>query len=343
MARRDESGAGDVLAAREDDPKLGVHCLTEFVFCPRAGLCLYEQDDEFEEREEHGTGAYLPIYEQVELERSLKAVLEQFWAVLLGGLVATVLCAGIAWYTGRLALWIAAGTVLLVAILALADRGYWAFMAAQHLKIWKDARPSLPDPDSPKTQDIHWCELMAAGFAMVEPPEPYIHEAWRLGGTPWKVLQYGDLRIPVFLHRAEWKGLFPQHFVRMTAYCRLLEVREGFRSPYGVVLQSGSYAAVTIPNSSRSQETLRDALVKARSAIRDAEQANRFPPVPGAGAVCSECPFGSPKIHREREPFFRHQSALPALVKSRYHSHCGDRFRWVPPHRQSKRLGLTAE
>ena len=31
-----------------------------------------------------GTGGYLPIYEQVELERTLKSLLEQFWAVLLG-------------------------------------------------------------------------------------------------------------------------------------------------------------------------------------------------------------------------------------------------------------------
>ena len=90
MARRDEWDAVGGLEARGDDAKLGVHCLSEFVFCPRAGLCLYEQDEEFAEREEHGTGGYLPIYDQVELERILKSVLEQFWTVLVAGGTATI-------------------------------------------------------------------------------------------------------------------------------------------------------------------------------------------------------------------------------------------------------------
>lgn len=339
MAQRHEWEPTDGLEARNDDAKLGVHCLSEFVFCPRAGLCLYEQDEEFVEREERGTGGYLPIYDQVELQRNLKAVLGQFWTVLVAGNTAAFVCAVIAWYTGRASIWIAAGVVFSATILVLIDRGYRVFVVTQYLKIWKDARPRLPDPDSPRTQDVHWCELMAAGFAAVEPMEPYVWDAWKLGGKPWRVLQHGDLRIPVFLHRTKWKGLFPQHFVRMTAYCRLLEVREGFRSPYGVILQSGSYAAVAIPNNSRSREALREALTKARSAIRDSEQANEFPPVPGNGAVCSECHLGRPRPFWKGQQFLRHQSPLPAIVTSRRHSHCGDRFRWVPPHKNSQASG----
>ena len=46
--------------------------------------------------------------------------------------------------------------------------------------------------------------------------------------------------------------------------------------------------------------------------IRDAEQTNGFPPVPGEGAVCRECHLGKPKLYRKGEQFLRHQSPLPA-------------------------------
>ena len=336
---RHRSGSSDPMAAKPDDVKLGVHCLTEFVFCPRAGLCTYEQDKEFAEEEEHANVYYLPIYDRVELERTLKAIFEQFWRIVLGGVIATVLCAVVAWMAGQMILGILAVVVALVTIIALAERGYWAFRVTQYLAIWKRAEPRLPDPETTKTQEIHWCELLAAGFTLREPQAPLTHEQWKLGGKPWKVLEYGDLRIPVFLHRAEWKGLFPQHFVRMAAYCHLLQTCEGFRSPYGVIVRKDTFAAVTIPNSARSQEGFWKALIDARRTVRDAEETNQFPSPPGAEATtCRDCPYGKPGAYRRGKDFLRHGKPIPVKIvpgpgRRKCHSHCGDRFHWIPPHK----------
>ena len=65
------------------------------------------------------------------------------------------------------------------------NRGYWAFVAWQYLDLYRRAEKIMPDPESKKTQDVHWCELLAAGFEVIAPPEPYYHENWKLGGLPW--------------------------------------------------------------------------------------------------------------------------------------------------------------
>ena len=52
MSRESEDADVDRLAADRNDPDLTVHQLSEFVFCPRAGLCLYEQDREYHEEED---------------------------------------------------------------------------------------------------------------------------------------------------------------------------------------------------------------------------------------------------------------------------------------------------
>ena len=39
------------MTAQRDDPWIGVHVLTEFVFCPRAGLIAYEQQANDEDEE----------------------------------------------------------------------------------------------------------------------------------------------------------------------------------------------------------------------------------------------------------------------------------------------------
>ena len=77
-------------------------------------------------------------------------VLEQFWSILSGGMLATLSGAGLSRLTGWVALcgswgyrgWGATGLAI--------ERGYWAFVIVQYLKIWKEAEGRLPDPDSTK-------------------------------------------------------------------------------------------------------------------------------------------------------------------------------------------------
>ena len=52
MEQSSDAQPDDFMAAEAGDPQLSVHGLSEFAFCPRAGLCLYEQDFEDDQAEE---------------------------------------------------------------------------------------------------------------------------------------------------------------------------------------------------------------------------------------------------------------------------------------------------
>lgn len=343
MSSVNQIGPPDPLQARPDDAELNVYVLTEFVFCPRAGLCSHEQPKEIDDPEGKPSANYLPIHDPNELELMLKELLRQLLNIFLGGGAATLLLALMAWMSGWLALWgIAAGVGLLTAY-ALYDRLAWIVTVRAHLKIWKEAQPQLPDPKSTKIQYVHWCQLLAAGFMLTEPKNAYHYPPWRLGGKPWRLLEYGDLRIPVFMPGRPWKDLFPQHFVRMAAYCRLIEVREGFKSPYGVIVMPDSFQAIIIPFTAKSREDFEQAVHRSRKIIREAEERNERPAMPGDGSLCRECPHGELRIFRKGKLFLRGDIPLtpkitPGMDGKKYHSLCGDRFQETPPHATTAQL-----
>ncbi len=176
MVQRKSNRPQVPLDAERDDPRLTVHGLSEFAFCPRAGVCLHEQDETFQSQDEEPDSSYLPIFERDELERSLKFLLTQFWSAILCGLVAFSAAGFVAWITGRPLIWLAAVGCAAIALLAAIDRGYWALVAWQHLDLYQRAEGQMPDPDSKKTQEIHWCELLAAGFELIDPPAAYYQD-----------------------------------------------------------------------------------------------------------------------------------------------------------------------
>ena len=336
----------DFMAAEADDPQLSVHGLSEFAFCPRAGLCLYEQDFEDDEAEAEADLYFLPIHEPRELELLLESLVRQFLWILFGGLGVFTLLVVAAWNTGWLFIWLAAGVTLLLTAWGLYDRGYWVYSAQRQLELWREAKPGMPDTDSPRIQEVDWRSLLASEATLIRPPRAYRKPSWKLGGTPWRVLEYGDLRIPVFRHRRPWKDLFRQHFVRMAAYCHLLEFSEGARSPYGVIIKGESFAAVAVPNTPRTQAIFREALVAARRVVRESEEVNSNPPPPENVKLCHECPFGWPVGLRPGERYTRHGAPIEPKVatdprRNEYHSHCGDRFRWIPPHRDALAMDLS--
>jgi len=336
----------DPMAAEPDDPWLSVHGLSEFVFCPRAGLCLYEQDGEPEDDEPEADVSYLPIHEPRELELALETLMRQFLWVLGGGLAGSLVLMVTAWLTGWIVLWLIAGAALVATMWGLYDRGYWLYEAQRQLALWHEAVPEMPDPDSPRIQEIDWRSLLASEATVIDPPRAYQHPEWRLGGRPWRLLEHGDLRIPVFKHRTPWKDLYPQHLVRMAAYCHLLEIAEGARSPYGVIVKGETFAAVTVPNTARTRAMFREALIAARRTIREAEEVNKRPSPPENPNTCRECPFGLPLRVRSDERYLRHGGPLELHVardrrRKKYHSHCGDRFGWLPTHERAEALELS--
>jgi len=349
MAQSPNEQPDDPMAAVDGDPWLSVHGLSEFVFCPRAGLCLYEQDHEEDGEPEADPDVYfLPIHEPRELELLLETMMRRFLWILFGGLGVFVLLVAAGWFTGWLAVWLVAGATLLLTAWGLYDSGYWVYTAQRQLELWQQATPKMPDADSPKIQDVDWRDLLASEATVSEPPAAYRDIDWRLGGKPWRVLEYGNLRIPVFKPRQPWKDLYPQHIVRMVAYCHVLSVAVGARSPYGVIIKGETFAAVTVPNTPQTRAMFHEALLAARQTIRRSEELNERPAGPANSEFCRTCPFGCPVRLRPELRYLRHGRPIePKVVrdhrKREYHSHCGDRFRTIPPHREATSLELSDE
>jgi hypothetical protein len=274
----------------------------------------------------------------------LKAYSTEFWGWLLAGATGTVMCGATAVLSGHGLFWIGAIGIMILAMVAAADRARWAWRAAEYLSAWNAAQPHMPKADRPQVEEISWCDLRAAGFSLQDVPAAYAYQPWRFGGRPWKLLEHGDLRIPVFKYPRQWKGLFPQHFVRMTGYCLLLEKCTDYRSPYGVIVRTGSLRATIVPKTARSQRAFADTLRQARETIKGAREMNLFPPEPLNRNICRDCPWGEPYLWRRGIVFRRDGNPIDRIPvrgrnKKKYHSHCGDRFGWMPPH---ERLELPA-
>ncbi|MCC6127457.1 MAG: hypothetical protein IT426_21065 [Pirellulales bacterium] len=327
----------DLLQARSDDAELSVYELTEFVFCPRAGLCTHEQKEVLPEPETPPNASFLPIHDENELRFTLKATIGQLCNIVLGGGAATIVFAVMAWLSGWISLWCLTLCCFLLTTYAVCDRLYWIALILQNLKIWKMAASQTIDIHSPKIQYVHWCELIRSEFELTEPQGAFHHIPWRLGGKPYRLLEKGALRIPVFRPTQPWKDLYPQHFVRIAAYCRLIEAKEGFQSPCGVIVMPDSFQAIIVPCSAKSREDFKQAVLRSRMAIRDSEERNVFPPEPENKSLCRDCPHGRPQVFRNGKPFIRGDITLAPRVFAgrdgkRYHCLCGDRFHWDPPH-----------
>jgi len=181
--------------------------------------------------------------------------------------------------------------------------------------------------------------------SLTRPKIPYDDWQCRLGGSPWRVLRFRDISIPVFRYHGDSDKLHRQHFVRMAAYCHLLEKREECRSPYGIVLWHGTYRAVTVPNNPYSRRMFRDVLSLARSCIRDSERDDPILPEPPPESFCWACPLGRPSEYEPGQYFLKHQHPMiPNKCRTpdgrQYHSHCGDRFGWIPPHERAVELDI---
>jgi hypothetical protein len=268
-----------VRAANGDPPWIGIHVLSEFVFCPRAGVLTFElgHEDTGEERDRVPPLDYLPDFRAgVDRRTSAtgvagkSAVCCSEWNRHVAGLlgVRSSWCVG---YFDAVAAWPAADGGLGnsskhgKAIFTLVLRRNEA------LKAVPEARPG----PRRTLQPVHWWNLLKAGFTPVEYAGPHRDAATRLLGRPWRVLEKGSLRIPVF--RKLWGAaeLYPQHFVRMAAYCHVIEQSEGGHSPYGIILFGYGYTGCTVPNIAAHRHAFGEALEKARKLIDTVHKENQ--------------------------------------------------------------------
>ena len=357
------------MYADPDEPWLGVHTLSEFAFCPRAGICSHDQSatDDGEELSDRPGFYHLPIFfieEMTRCQKELAVTLRigmWFGFILLIGLV----IAGVFLHP---IFFIAAMFCGVISLIGFITQTVRIAEVSRVMQEWDKANSEVPDVDIAKPTKIHWPNFIVAGYKPENLQHAMEEDNWKLRGKPWRMLRYGKLAIPVFLRNVTEKSaanqgdsetpyLYPQHYVRIAAYCHLIEKSEGLRVPYGIVLTRGSLTGVAIPNTQPNQETLIDAVADARRTMRDV--GNNPQECPSADPRhCVGCPYGNPDTTDVRFPCRKSNKdqnpnvLKPYFVSSRYkdkegewherrfHSHCGDRFVWLPPHDNAAKLKL---
>ena len=170
--------------------------------------------------------------------------------------------------------------------------------------------------------------------------------AGRKGRVTTRLDGKGSIQIPVFRIEGENpERFYPKHAIRAAAYCRLLEAAIGVRSPYAIAILADTYNGWTIPNSAQAQALLDQLLGVVRTTLSETSE---FGP-PTSTAICTGCPHGAPRVYRRgvSETRLFDELVRPRGAASRedvvYHSTCGDRFGWTPPHAASIKLGLRVE
>ena len=334
------------LAAPPDAPWIGVHVLSEFMFCPRAGIIAFEEspDDTGQELDRAPRLDYLPDFEVALIEQGLRDAWDRISTVALWSFAGGLLIVG-----GSFFVWLGLAFLLL-------PGGWYASQSLlrDFAAVWELHRrlataeravAAEPDPSSEELQAVNWWNLLKAGFTPVEYEEAHADPELRVAGRPWRVLHKGSLRIPVFRKRRGEAELYPQHFARMAAYCHVLAAAEGGESPYGIVLFGDGYDGATVPDTSQHRETFFHALRKARRHLK-ALAVRKWTPEPPPATYCRGCPCGKP---RRYVPGYSEAvlsgvriSASPRRGNNGklYHSTCGDRFDWAPPHEWAEDKGI---
>lgn len=371
------------LTADAGTPWIGVHVITEFMFCPRAGLIAYElrQEDDGEDEdyiEQRPDLTYLPCYDLSKIEARLNFLAEEIKRLLQER--AQILLKKKKRRVAKLIILTAVAIFLLIVLLEYMGSSLGVFLTAfiiytyffieafkippidlgidslqSQIEILKErrkqAQSAIPNEplESTDSEFINWWGLLAAGFESVSYREPLRDRKYRVAGRPWRVLRKGSLRIPVWRRKDEnavERRLKTQHYARMAAYCLLLEQVEGGRSPYGIILLGDSeYKGITV-SKDRSEAAFRKGLRQARSAISESRYRDPSPP---DARSCLHCPKGKPFAYFEGESNARTgrlnspvNRQLSWLDRRYYHSECGDRFCWLPPHEKATAKSIRA-
>ncbi len=327
---------------------LTVHALTEFVFCPRAGLIAVETNSLDEHEKPPSNLDFSLPYTIDELEYRLARNLNRLW--LLGGVSAIVLLAGIfAAWQDRMLMGLFAGVLLLLLAKPVARRVERVMALVEQRRTLLQRERFAPPVEEATRQNVNWWDFLNAGWMSITCHESHRDEQLALSGSPWRVLRQGSFTIPVFKlpHYDSLQGtrIFPQHIVRMAAYCHLLETCEGATSPCGIVLFGDTYEGTTIPNDAEAKQLFAGAVQTAQHWLMLSADDRKEPPA-AEPALCSGCHLGRPIVYLEGvSEHTRYGQPVPvygtvARDGRLYHCLCGDRFLWRPPQENAVKLGL---
>lgn len=337
---------GTGMEAQPDDPEIGVYVLSQFVFCPRAGVCAFEGHRKGDSEDPPNICLdYMPRYDLYEVEKSFNGRLTTTLVLVCGTLVS-------AWLAHFLITtvhpdWAYAGmaSTSVLAILSIMQLpALWELARRRFALQWAKARE--PDPQLGEPQPVNWCELLKAGFMYVPYRDWLEHPQWKLTGKPWRVLRRGNLRIPVFRQAEGDPKLHVKHLAKAAAYCHLLQTAENASSPFAIILKENSFDGVAVMFNAKTRKILHEALRRARAVLRSVKTGAQSPAAPERTSLCSGCPFGNPVPFRPGESQ-NYKDGIPLPIfevassqQEMHHSHCGDRFGWLPPHELAKEKGL---
>lgn len=342
--------------ADSEAPPLGVHTLSEFIYCPRAGAISAEsgQDDTGSELPPALGG--LPWHDQDKIEKAIEQLLHE---------IKVPVALNIGLYL--LAFWIASAwtPVALVALIPVCySWGRWLVHLLSNyqklksrLRIAAQAATQEPNWELHQPQPIQWWSLIRAGFVSIEKQEPLRDDAIGLAGKPWRVLHKGNAEYPVLKikvndekHDRRREGrLRKQQMARIAAYAYLLHRCERADSSWAIVLFGNSDEGVAVPVSSEAWQAFYGGLIQSRQQL----QALRDDPLstpPKNIDACVGCHLGEPRLLGQEKtlrngvpitPFGTETKSGPGNKKGiALHSTCGDYYRWIPPHQEALSEGL---
>ena len=333
---------------------VGVHVLSEHVFCPRAALIASETGGDAGD-EEPNLGPRLDLFIDYNEHKCIEA-LQQAWGEMrlwLTLMAPTVLAVMVAVYFQSMLIAVVLSLPIFILLAKLWDTLTHIIALVREQALYRKAPEVVIDLEPTEIKRLSWWSLRKAGFDCNKPPDPFDDPASNLVGKPWRQLKKGSLVVPVIRrHRgsADWG---PQHEVRVAAYCDLIEKNTGGEAPFGVILFAGTSNCVIIPNTNARQATYERAFKDVVKFLEIHAAGTHIPNAP-TDRRCTGCPHGKPReFQRGRSETISNGKPLPAhtvnsvrpdgQLRGSYHCTCGDRFKWVPPHKDAIGLGIARE
>lgn len=333
-----DNDLGNLLDGPSPEPSeiIGVHELSEFTFCPRAGQIARESDDEEPEKEAESLGPKLSgfwDYSEHRFNEEIRRTWKQLLIWTMGLVPAVIMVIALRYYFSRFAAIIGSTSVGVLLT------NMWNTFVDLVRLIWtrrklQTAVSSTIDMAPWQPYSISWWTLRKSGFECRIPKSAYVEKDSRLAGRPWRVLSLDEhVKVPVARKHKGQRKWGRQHVIRLMAYCRMLERCEQASAPFGVLLFNDSDECIIIPNTPESQAELDSELTRYRGFLAAAHIGLGHPGIPGRNR-CRHCHLGKPRIYRQfqTETVLNGEALLPMLVMDDRHCTCGDRFRWTPPH-----------
>lgn len=328
------SGDGKVhvsrMKARAGDPWLSVHAISEYTFCPRAGVIAYE-NKRADPDDEPPAFDTLPRFEiqavESEISNRWQGLFRWLWAALVVAASSPVsVYLKQYWYL----------VLAAVAMVFITWQALSGLMVLQELyyrrRLLLESKSAEPDPFLEQMQPVNWFGLLNLGFQSQLVHDPLRDEVWNFEGKPWRLLIQGDLIVPVFHTRSSQESPREPQIAKCMAYCRLVSVVYERECPYGIVLFGDDYSGFAIPNSEVFRREFHNSLVDLRQ-LAQAASYGRDLDVDHRPHKCAGCHLGRTRQALPGDRLVRLGTPVSANVDHNgMHSDCGDRFEWWPPY-----------